>query len=161
MKQIIERLKMSISNTGPENAWSGMKDMCHLAYKFICHPLTDGVQLQHPMKKFFFTVTASLIGNAAFCQMGPWTPIGSTGTVGGFKGWAAGASVTNGTARVICFADPDHACVVVVSGLGTNPGIEVFDKDGKSLGKLSYSEGRYRTEPGKQMEIELKDAVKF
>lgn len=114
------------------------------------------------MKKFLLTVAASMVGVVAFCQMGPWAPIGATGVPSPDRsGYTDGINIHNGTAYVICIANPRHDCVRTVQGLAGKSGMEVFDKDEKSLGKFSYSEGRYRTEPGKTTEIELKDAVKF
>lgn len=112
------------------------------------------------MKKFFLTAATCVFGLTAYCQMGPWFPLDQAPPAAN-SGWASGVQITNGTANVLCLINPDHTCIRRIQGLAGRPGVEVFGQDGKSIGKYSYTQGRYRTEPGKKTEIELSNAVKF
>lgn len=115
---------------------------------------------QISMKRYLLTAASCVFGLTAFCQMGPWTPLDQI-PPRTHSGWAGDVQIRNGTAFVTCYTNVDHICLQKIQALAGRQGVEFFGQDKKSIGKYSYSVGRYRTEPGKQTEIELSDAVKF
>ena len=95
------------------------------------------------MKKLFLTLVTMIVGLSAYCQMGPWHPIGPVLPPAANSGYAAGAEIVNGTCHVLCLDDPDHTCMKKETAMGRNPAVDVLGSKGEILLKVSYSKGQY------------------
>lgn len=120
--------------------------------------MKGGDKNQNQMKKLLLTAVTMIMGMTAFSQMGPFH---------GFveppnnSGYAASAEIRNGTCYVRCYTKPNSTCVKTLCGMG-KPAVDIIDSNGKSVLRIAYSKGQYRTDPkAQQAEYQFFDAVKL